>query len=167
MDTSAASRSFTVLGPGEGPTVSAGANQLTFKVVREDSGGDLMLIEYIVPAGFPGPALHVHEHTDEVFYVLDGVLTVTGGEEPVSLPAGGTVFVPRGVAHTFANASSSPVRMLIIMTPAGFEGFFREMARLAESGLLADPAAVAEVQHRYDLIPVQQPGGLEVRDVRQ
>lgn len=159
MDTTAFSRSFTVLPPGEGPTVSAGGNQLTFKIVREDSCGDLMMVEYIVPAGFPGPALHVHEHTDEAFYVLDGVLTVTVGDDPVSLTAGGMVFVPRGVAHTFANVSNSPVSMLIIMTPAGFEGYFREMARLAESGLLADPTAVAEVQHRYDLVPVQQPGG--------
>jgi hypothetical protein len=62
------------------------------------------------------------------------------------------VMVPRGVPHAFSNPADVPVTMLIIMTPGRFEGYFREMAALVESGKVADPNAVAELQSRYDLV---------------
>ena len=134
--------------------LSVGENHIIFKVVSEDSQGDLMIVQYTAPGHFPGPAQHIHQHTDETFYVLGGTLKVTVGETSRTIEAGGIVFVPRGVAHTFANPTAKPVTMLIVMTPGGFEGYFREMAGLAQSGRIADPDAVATLQSRYDLVPM-------------
>lgn len=73
--------------------------------------------------GRHGPGLHVHQHEDDAFYVLDGELTFVLGEdeERVAAPAGTFVLVPPGVAHTFANRTSSPVRLLNVHAPAGFD----------------------------------------------
>ena len=112
-----------------------------------------MILTYTAPAGFAGPPPHAHVHTDEALHVFAGPLTVTAGDEVVRAGAGATIFVPRGVDHTFANPDPAPVTMLVVMTPAGFEDYFQEVADLADAGLLGDPAAVAAVQARYDLAP--------------
>lgn len=145
---------FIALTSDEGPSLSVGGNHIIFKVVSDDSQGDLMIVQYTAPAHFPGPIQHIHQHTDETFYVLDGTLQITVGETSRTIAPGGIAFVPRGVAHTFANPTDEPVTMLIVMTPGGFEGYFREMAGLVESGHIADPDAVAALQSRYDLVPM-------------
>lgn len=149
---------FVAFAAHEGPSVTVGGNHIKFRVGRNDSQGDLMIAEYTAPPHFPGPAPHIHQHTDEAFHVLNGVLQVTVGSESLRLGAGGMVMVPRGVPHTFANPSDTPVTMLIIMTPGGFEGYFREMAALVESGKVANPDAVAALQSRYDLVAVPDTG---------
>lgn len=57
-------------------------------VTSADSGGTLMILTYTAPAGFAGPAPHVHTSTDEAFHVLAGTLTVTAGDEVVRSGAG-------------------------------------------------------------------------------
>lgn len=68
-----------------------------------------------------GPAAHVHRHEDDAFYVLDGELTFLLGEREVAAGAGTFVLVPPGVEHTFENRTDTPVRVLNIHTPAGFD----------------------------------------------
>jgi uncharacterized cupin superfamily protein len=41
--------------------------------------------------------------------------------------AGETVNIPANAPHQFHNASSQPVRMLCICSPAGYDGFFKEV----------------------------------------
>ena len=48
----------------------------------------------------------------------------------VLLRAGDLVFEPRGVPHAFWNASEKPARALEIISPAGFVGYFAELALL-------------------------------------
>ena len=63
-----------------------------------------------------GPAvLHVHHSDDEGWHVLDGELTFRYTDRTEKVGAGGTVFVPAGVAHTYAASPGS--RYLIILTP--------------------------------------------------
>lgn len=68
-----------------------------------------------------GPEPHVHDDEDDAFYVLDGELTFLLGDTEVAAPAGTFVLVPPGVPHTFANRTSTPVRILNIHAPAGFD----------------------------------------------
>lgn len=72
--------------------------------------------------GQPGPPrpiapLHLHNHDDEAWYVLEGRLCVQIGEERVEVPAGSGVLAPRGVAHTYWNPGPSATRYLLFMTP--------------------------------------------------
>jgi hypothetical protein len=50
------------------------------------------------------------------------------------LGAGGYITKPRGELHTMWNAGRTPARMIEIISPAGFEGFFRELADLVAAG---------------------------------
>jgi hypothetical protein len=56
------------------------------------------------------------------------------------------------------NAGSTPARMIEIILPAGFEGFFREYADMSDGGP-PDPAKIAELSARYQL-PFVQPAWL-------
>jgi len=62
------------------------------------------------------PYMHVHHADDEAWYILDGTLTFKFVDREVDAPAGTTVFVPAGVAHTYYE-KSGPTRYLIILTP--------------------------------------------------
>ena len=68
-----------------------------------------------------GPPPHSHVTEDDAFYVLDGEMTFILGDEELVAGAGTFVLVPPGVTHTFANRGESPVRMLNIHAPAGFD----------------------------------------------
>lgn len=64
-----------------------------------------------------GPAsLHIHHADDEAWHILDGTLTFRFSDRTIEAPAGTTVFVPAGVAHTYYEAAG-PTRYLIIMPP--------------------------------------------------
>ena len=71
--------------------------------------------------GREGPEKHTHRDEDDVFYVLDGELVVKLSNGDVPAPAGTFVLVPPGVEHTFANRTETPVRVLNIHAPAGFD----------------------------------------------
>ena len=62
------------------------------------------------------------------FYVLEGELNIRVGERTVTATAGAFVLVPRGTVHTFANAGTASAKLLILISPAGFEQFFEEIA---------------------------------------
>jgi mannose-6-phosphate isomerase-like protein (cupin superfamily) len=71
----------------------------------------------------PGRVLeaHVHQQEDDAFYIVEGEMTFTLGDEDVSAPPGTFVLVPPGVEHGFRNDGEIPVRMLNIHAPAGFD----------------------------------------------
>jgi mannose-6-phosphate isomerase-like protein (cupin superfamily) len=60
---------------------------------------------------------HVHYADDEAWYVLEGTLGFSRGDEQLEAPAGSAVLVPRGVVHTYWNAGGSRCRYLIVLTP--------------------------------------------------
>ena len=110
--------------PGAGRMVYGfGPHQI--RMTAEETGGAWGLIELDMPAG-EGPPLHVHEREDEFFRVLSGrFLFVCGGSETV-LEAGGCILLPRGVPHRFQNVGAEVGRLMVAVTPGGFEGFFAE-----------------------------------------
>ena len=64
-----------------------------------------------------GPAsLHIHHADDEAWHILEGTLTFRFSDRTIVAPAGTTVFVPAGVAHTYYEGAG-PTRYLIIMPP--------------------------------------------------
>lgn len=71
----------------------------------------------LAPRPFPQAPLHVHDHGDEAFAVLDGLLDVTVGEEVRRLEPGEFVVVPAGTPHTFATVGDASASVLATMTP--------------------------------------------------
>jgi mannose-6-phosphate isomerase-like protein (cupin superfamily) len=60
--------------------------------------------------------LHLHNHDDEAWYILEGTLRVKVGPDEVEAREGSGVFVPRGTPHTYWNPGPGPVRYLLVMT---------------------------------------------------
>jgi quercetin dioxygenase-like cupin family protein len=71
----------------------------------------------------PGRTMEQHAHADEddAFYILEGEITFNLGDENVAGPPGTFVLIPPGVQHGFTNHGGTPVRMLNIHAPAGFD----------------------------------------------
>jgi len=71
--------------------------------------------------------LHRHHREDEHSYVLTGILGALLGDEVVIAQPGTWAFKPRGQWHTFWNAGDTPCEIIEVISPAGFENYFREL----------------------------------------
>ena len=120
------------------------------KTDASDTGGLLSLFEDSLAPGASGPPVHVHSHEDEAFYVIEGALRMQVGDEIHEVPAGSFVWVPRGTAHGFANASDGVTRMLGLAVPGGIEHFFEAQAEYLSSLHGApDPSELARIAAEY------------------
>jgi quercetin dioxygenase-like cupin family protein len=135
--------------PGQGERHLAGSTEIVIKATGEDTGGSFFLAETTIEPGFPGPPPHRHERLHDMFYVLEGTLTVSLGEDTHLLGPGTFVCVPPGVVHTFSNPGDEPVRFLNFNTPSGWEHYMRDLARAAQTGPLT-PEVIGPIASRYD-----------------
>jgi mannose-6-phosphate isomerase-like protein (cupin superfamily) len=141
-----------VLGPGEGESVQIGGLGARFMVGAGESGGGFSLVEHpIAPRALAAP-MHVHEREDEYSFILEGRVGVQVGEEIRVAEPGDLVFKPRGIWHAFWNAGDEPARLLEIISPAGFEQYFADLAPWFPPQVPEpDFAEIAAVQARYGL----------------
>ena len=139
-----------VLGPSEGEVVSLFTLGVRFMIDGDTTGGAFSLVEHQLPPRALGAPLHTHRNEDEYSYVLEGRVGIQLGDEVLEAGPGDLVFKPRGEAHAFWNAGDEPARLLEVISPAGFENYFRELAPLlaAED---RDEAAIGDVLARYEL----------------
>jgi quercetin dioxygenase-like cupin family protein len=142
-----------VLSPDEGETVWLRKLGIRFMIGGEQTQGNFALVEHpIKPRALAAP-MHTHRHEDECTYVLEGEIGVQIGDEVRVARPGDLVFKPRGVPHAFWNAGDTLARALEIISPAGFERYFAELAPLfppANQGPL-DEEAVGAVREKYGL----------------
>jgi mannose-6-phosphate isomerase-like protein (cupin superfamily) len=123
----------TVSGAGEGERLESEHRQLLVKAVRPE----LDMLEYDVGPGYEGPGPHYHERHVDSFYVLDGELEFTLGDETVRAGSGAYVLVPPGVVHAFTNPGPGRARFLNVHAP---EQGFVEYLRARDRGEDVDPA---------------------------
>lgn len=102
---------------------------LSFLAVGEQTGGAYALIETMNHPS-TGVPLHIHERADETWFIFEGEYTFQVGDQTFLARPGDYVFGARNLAHSYANQTSALARSLIMLSPAGFEGFWRESARL-------------------------------------
>lgn len=122
---------------------------VVFKVDGDDTAGALAVVEHPFDVGALVPP-HVHTHEDEFSIVVDGEIGFRSEDEEIVLGAGGYITKPRGQVHAMWNAGPTPARMIEIISPPGFEWFFRELSDLTAAGPV-DPSAAAELAERYGL----------------
>jgi quercetin dioxygenase-like cupin family protein len=132
------------LQPGEGERIWIAGDTVWLKATAADTGGAFTLIEVLAAPG-GGPPPHIHVNEDETFYVLDGLFDVLVGERTVRAERGAVVVVPRGTVHRFGCRGNRPGRLLILFTPGGIEGFFRQAGRPAVGDGAAPPVDAAEL----------------------
>jgi quercetin dioxygenase-like cupin family protein len=147
-----------VVQPGEGRAggLAPGVG-VVFKIDGEDSGGALSIVEHPFAVGALVPP-HIHHREDEYSIVLQGEIGFRSNDREVVLGPGGYIVKPRGEVHAMWNAGPTPARMIEVISPAGFERFFRDLVDMTAAGA-PDPAAVAELAGRYEL-PFAEPDWL-------
>lgn len=93
--------------------------------------------------------MHIHRREDELFHVIEGTFEVTVGDRRVQLNRGDLAVGPRGIAHSYRNIGKERGRLLVVLIPAGFECFFREVHNGGQE--LRNTESMAEMAARYGL----------------
>jgi mannose-6-phosphate isomerase-like protein (cupin superfamily) len=148
METTAAS--VKLVGPQDGHEGFLGSIGVRFLIDGFEAGERFSLVEHpMSPRALAAP-LHLHIREDEYSFVLQGRMGALLGEDVVEAGPGDLVFKPRNQWHTFWNAGDEPCRILEIISPAGFEGFFKELVEMG-GVTQADPQTLAQLSERYGL----------------
>ena len=161
--------------PAVGRTVGVVGDVYRFLATGAETGGEYALFEAIVAPG-AGPPPHIHTREVESFYVIDGEITFSLGDESPAprdkeplekgrsetAPrlsrrtgrAGTFVSIPLGTLHAFKNESDSPAKMLIWVAPAGLEQMFAECGvELPEGTTTTAPPTPAEIEKLLAIAP--------------
>jgi quercetin dioxygenase-like cupin family protein len=141
---------LTVVAPGAGAEVYLGSIGVVFKLWGKDTGGAVSIVEHPFPVGALVPP-HLHTREDEYSIVTEGEIGFRSGDREVVLGAGGYITKPRGEMHTMWNAGPTPARMIEVISPAGFEHFFRELAEVVAAGPPNTPETVPNLAAQYGL----------------
>ncbi|QGG95744.1 cupin domain-containing protein [Actinomarinicola tropica] len=116
----ATNRVPVVLGPGEGREFAMGRLSASFKADGDETAGRYSISEWWLDPHTRGPGAHHHDE-DDVFYVLEGTMSVMVGDRWIDAPAGSFVLVPGGTPHDFENRTDARAGMLNIGAPGDFE----------------------------------------------
>jgi quercetin dioxygenase-like cupin family protein len=120
----------------------------TIKASEVEEGSGVAILEFVTKKGEEPPD-HTHMTEDEMFYVLEGALTIRCDSETFDLEKGGFIFLPRGIEHGYTLQSEDPVRLLVITSPVrkGMKGGWGGLVSDIESGqgeLISKPEGANE-----------------------
>lgn len=129
----------TVVTAADTNTIEAGPITIVPRLTAE-SGADFSVIEYTVGPGFVAPPrLHWHTRESTTFYLLEGSVRVELEDGPCELSAPAVLHLPVGAPFAWSNPGEQRARFLCMWSPAGFEGYFRELAEAHRAAGYAAP----------------------------
>jgi quercetin dioxygenase-like cupin family protein len=145
--------------PGQGDSYWFGQDLYTFKAVGEDTSQAYALCEVIVaPQGGTPP--HRHSRENESFYVQDGEIEFQLEDRTIVATAGTFLHSPKGQLHRFTNTTSAPAKLLIWVTPAGFEKFIAEVGKAVNGSIV--PAPVLSPEDLNKILTTAPKYGIEI-----
>jgi quercetin dioxygenase-like cupin family protein len=125
----------------------------------DSTDGSFSVVEVTEPPGSAAP-LHVHHAEAEAFYVLEGEIELSCGEQNLTAGAGDFVYTPKGVPHKYSVVGQQPARVLLLFSRPGFEMFFAEGGTPLDQPP-AGPPDIEEFQRlvrKYDMELLEAPG---------
>ncbi len=137
---------------------------MNFKLLGTETNGQFWAVEGLADSQLAVP-LHVHSREDECWYIIEGEINFIVGETQQLAGAGTTVFIPRGVPHTFQIVSKT-ARWFGFGTPAGLDNWFFETGEPAVALTLPPPSAPPDIPfiisslQRYGTDTLGPPPGL-------
>ena len=135
-----------VIQPHGGDSFDFGGLGVNWKLDGADTKQRFAVVHHpIAPHALAAP-LHRHQNEDEYSYVLHGELGALLGDETLTAGPGSWVVKRRHQWHTFWNAGDTPCRIIEVISPAGFENYFREVA-----AAWGDLEQFARINQRYSL----------------
>ena len=101
-----------------------------WKIDGPQTGGRFSIVHHQLPPRTLAAPLHRHHREDEHSYVLTGTFGALLGDSVVTAEPGTWVFKPREQWHTFWNAGDTPCEIIEVISPGGFEDYFRELCAI-------------------------------------
>lgn len=144
-------RDHPLLRAGEGEAAEFAGFGARFMLGATLSDGRFSLVEHPIGPKVLAAPLHTHANEDEHSFIIEGEVGIQLGDDVFTARPGDLVFKPRGLRHAFWNATAKPARILEIISPAGFERYFADLATLLTPGGEPDLSALAELGARYGL----------------
>ena len=122
--------------------------EIEFEITGDATGGAFAILEFTLgPRRLVPPHTHVEE--DELSYVIEGEVGFRVGDA-VTIAAPGTyVQKPRGIAHTFWNATDQPARVMELLLPGSAAEGFRGIAVPGRIPNIHSDEWVQELVDRY------------------
>ncbi|HTL44905.1 MAG TPA: cupin domain-containing protein [Vicinamibacterales bacterium] len=157
--TDAATRAV-VMRSGEGQTLRWGPSaRVRILAGARSTDGAFSVVEAIEPAGSGAP-LHVHHGEAEAFYILEGTVELTCGDQRVTASAGDFVHTPKDVPHKYRTVGDQPARLLLLFSRPGFEMFFAEGGSPVDQPPSGPPNAEAfkRLVEKYGMELLEVPG---------
>lgn len=114
------SRAATALGPGEGRHYAMGRIQAVFKADGAETANRYSVSEWWLEPKTKGPGAHAHPE-DDIFYVLEGTMSLLVGDKWSDAAAGSFLLVPGGMVHDFENRGDRRAGLLNLSIPGAFE----------------------------------------------
>ena len=139
-----------IVGPKDGKSGFLGSIGVRFMIDGVEADDRFSLVEHpMSPRALAAP-IHRHTREDEYSYVVRGRMGALLGDDVVYAEPGDLVHKPRNQWHTFWNAGDEPAYILEIISPAGFEDFFKELSDMGGVANVA-PETLVALNERYGL----------------
>ncbi|MCU0786851.1 MAG: cupin domain-containing protein [Verrucomicrobia bacterium] len=137
---------ITAIQSHEGDHFDFGGLAVHWKIDAAQTGSRFSIVHHpIAPKALAAP-LHFHHNEDEYSYVLKGRLGALLGDDVVVAQTGTWLFKPRRQWHTFWNPDDTPCEIVEVISPGGFEDYFREV-----SANWGNMEKFAEINRKYHL----------------
>lgn len=104
-------REAVILPPGGGRAYPMGRIRAVFKADEAETANVYSISEWWLDPNTKGPGAHSHDE-DDVFYVIEGTMSVRAGDDWIDAPKGAFVLIPGGMTHDFENRSDTRAGVL-------------------------------------------------------
>lgn len=136
---------------GAGERSQFGGLGFIYHLNGEQTGGRLSVVEHPIEPRSVAAPMHTHTKEDEFSFVTEGEVTFQLADEIIVARPGDFVLKPRGIPHAFWNASDKPCSFLELISPAGFENYFRAIGKLWDPERGPDFDKFYALAEEYDL----------------
>lgn len=149
-------RKALILSAMQGRKLHVIGHDISLKLSSQETGGNCYVFEAMSPPGFGVPP-HVHQHEDEIGYIIEGEYEIYLDGMVSIVTAGATLNFSRHISHGFRNVGKQSGRVLFFVTPGvNFEKFFNELSSLP-ANIPPDLEKVAEIFKRYNIELIDSP----------
>ena len=138
---------YEIIQSGKGIEYEWSSDHIFVKTIGNLAKGRVSMVEDTMKPGFH-LGRHHHKKMTEIFYILEGELTLIFDDETIVASAGTTINIPPNVWHEAK--SENGAKMLSIFSPAGFEDYPAQMKTLTDEQF-ADEAFMQALNEKYDI----------------
>jgi quercetin dioxygenase-like cupin family protein len=110
------------------------------------NGVSATVVQHVPPGGGPPP--HSHAREEETFTVLEGDFEILSDGQWRRLAIGEAIFSPRNSIHTFRNVGEALGRVMVFITPGGFEEYLEEIGRCSPA---TEMQTILDISSRYGI----------------